>query len=173
MNLNIRPIKTSDAESICAIYNYYVRSSIVTFEEKVISVSEMANRIKAAKPNCPWLVCLEKNKILGFAKATPWKERIAYRFTVESTIYINPEYIGKGVGKTLYKALLKELGSQKVHSVIAGIALPNKASEALHKKLEFTRIGQFKNVGFKFNKWIDVGYWQLILKSDKNENTFK
>lgn len=169
--LTIRPVQKTDAKNVAAIYNYYVLYSIITFEEKPVSINEQTHRIKAAQQsNMPWLVCLKKNQIIGFAKVAPWKKRSAYRCTVESTIYVKPEYTGKGTGGFQYKALLSELGPQKVHSIIAGIALPNEASIALHKKFGFVKAAHLEQVGFKFNKWINVEYWQLLLKSDKNEN---
>jgi len=89
--------------------------------------------------------------------------RFAYRFTVESTIYLDPEYRGQGIRRELYKALISKLSQRTLHSVIGIIALPNPASMALHERMGFEKVAHFKETGWKFNKWIDVGYWELML----------
>ena len=94
-----------------------------------------------------------------------WKARSAYRFSVESTVYIDQNSIGNGIGSLLYKELLSNLKNSRIHSVIGGIALPNPSSIALHEKYGFKKVAQFKEVGIKFDKWIDVGYWQLQFNS--------
>jgi phosphinothricin acetyltransferase len=105
----------------------------------------------------------EDGAIAGYAYATEWKERSAYRFSVESTVYVAPGLAGRGIGTRLYEALLAELQRRKVHCVIGGISLPNDASVALHERLGFVKIGHFKEVGWKFDRWVDVGYWELVL----------
>jgi len=104
----------------------------------------------------------EGNKTLGYAYASKWKSRCAYKYSVETTVYLRPEVKGQGIGSKLYKELLTQLKEKNIHAAIGGIALPNDASIALHEKLGFKKIGQFKEVGYKFDKWIDVGYWELI-----------
>lgn len=160
----IRQAHLSDAKAITEIYNHYVSHTIVTFEEEPIKVSNMEELMKDIIPQLPWLVFEEKSSILGYAYANKWKTRSAYRHSVESTVYLHPDEYGKGIGTILYKALVKELNNRNIHAVIGGISLPNEASITLHEKLGFEKIAQFKEVGLKFGQWIDVGYWELILK---------
>ena len=159
----IHPVTTADAPSICAIYNHYIANTIITFEEELVPVDEMRVRLSQASPALPWLVVEENGAIVGFAYASQWKSRCAYRFSVEITIYLDPDATGRGFGKMLYSALIGELRKIKLHSLIGGISLPNPASVALHEKMGFVKVAHFKEVGFKFDKWIDVEYWELIL----------
>jgi phosphinothricin acetyltransferase len=159
----IRAVVGADAAQICAIYNHHVRDTIVTFEETPVTTAEMAQRIADVTTRWPWLVWEEGSSITGYAYATEWKARSAYRFSVESTVYVAPSFARRGIGTRLYQALLPLLEERKVHCVIGGIALPNAASVALHEKLGFVKIGQFHDVGFKLDRWIDVGYWELLL----------
>jgi L-amino acid N-acyltransferase YncA len=159
----IRPSDTTDAAAIAEIYNYYVRGTVVTFEETPVSVDEMARRIDDIGVRFPWLVWEDGGAVVGYAYASAWKSRSAYRFSVESTIYLAASHQGGGIGAKLYGALLAELKPRGFHTAVGGIALPNPASVALHEKLGFKRIAQFAEVGRKFDRWVDVGYWQLIL----------
>jgi L-amino acid N-acyltransferase YncA len=163
MTTTIRPCRPSDAPRICTIYNHFVTDTVVTFEEQVVSDSEMAQRITSVTEQFPWLVCEKDDLVVGYAYANTWKTRSAYRFSVESTIYLAPEAFHRGIGTSLYQALLAALRASNIHSVIGGIALPNAASVALHEKLGFSKIGQFSEVGWKFGRWVDVGYWEHIL----------
>ena len=160
----IRPAQQSDADAIAAIYNHYVAETVITFEEDPINAAEMARRIQDVQSaSLPWLVAEENNRILGYAHATPWKTRSAYRFSVEITVYVAVGHVGRGIGSTLYSGLLSALEKLSVHAVIGGIALPNDASVALHEKFGLAKVAHFQEVGFKFNKWIDVAYWERIL----------
>lgn len=159
----IRSVETSDASVICAIYNRYVRETVITFEEEPVTPDNMAQRISDVIERLPWLVWEHAGEIVGYAYATPWKARSAYRFSVESTIYLAQAVVKRGIGTQLYQALITELQRRKVHCAMGGIALPNPASIALHEKLGFTKIGHFKEVGWKLGRWVDVGYWQLLL----------
>ncbi len=159
----IRSCSTADAGQICAIYNYYVRTTVVTFEEEGVTQGEMARRIVEIGTSLPWLVWEEGARILGYAYAAPWKLRAAYRSSVEATIYLEPSAVGRGIGIQLYSALIAELKERGIHAVVGGIALPNDASVALHERLGFERIGQFREIGWKQGKWVDVGYWELLL----------
>ena len=160
----IRPAEAADAASIAAIYNHYVLNTTVTFEEEAVSTADMGRRIREIKDaELPWLVWEESGKVLGYTYASRWKSRCAYRYAVESTVYLDKDATGRGLGTKLYRTLLDDLRGRGLHSVIGGIALPNAASVALHEKLGFHKIGQFKEVGWKFEQWIDVGYWELIL----------
>ncbi len=161
----IRPALPSDAEPIARIYNYYVHNTVISFEEHSVPSQAMAERIReVAALSLPWLVAKSSGEIVGYAYASRWKDRSAYRYTVESAVYIDPDSLGVGYGSGLYDALLKELRQQEIHAVIGGIALPNPASIRLHEKFGFMKVAHFKEVGFKFGKWVDVGYWQLLIR---------
>ena len=159
----IRFVTPGDAAEICDIYDHFVQHTTVTFEEQPVAAEEMRKRIVEIASALPWLVCVEKGKLQGFCYADKWKGRSAYRYSVESTIYLNPKSTRRGIGTRLYGALLDELRQRGLHVVIGGIALPNQASVALHEKLGFRKVAHFEQVGWKFNKWIGVGYWQLFL----------
>jgi L-amino acid N-acyltransferase YncA len=159
----IRAAAAEDAGQICEIYNHYVLRTHVTFEEQPVEAETMAQRMKGSQPKLPWLVWAEGQEILGFAYAGKWKERSAYRHCAESTIYLRSDATGKGIGYRLYDALLTGLRAQQLHAVIGIIALPNAPSVALHERLGFVRAGHLREVGWKFDRWIDVGYWQALL----------
>ncbi|HWA27119.1 MAG TPA: arsinothricin resistance N-acetyltransferase ArsN1 family B [Lacunisphaera sp.] len=160
----IRSATTADAATIARIYNHYVTNTIVTFEEEAVSGREIANRIAEVQTaGRPWIAWEENCRVLGYAYANSWKSRCAYRFALETTIYLDKDATGRGGGTQLYTALIVMLREARIHSLIGGIALPNAASVALHEKLGFQKIGQFKEVGRKFDQWIDVGYWELML----------
>jgi len=125
----------------------------------------MRRRIEGVKAQqMPWLCAMVGGKLAGYAYATRWRERSAYRFTVETTIYLAPAFTGLGIGKTLYGELLTRLRTAGAHALMAVITLPNPASVALHEALGFQKVGQLAEVGFKFKRWVDVGYWQLIFR---------
>lgn len=160
----IRPARATDADAICAIYNHYVATTTISFEEAPVTGAEMAQRIAAVvDADLPWLVMLEAGTLVGYAYATKWRVRAAYRYSVESSIYMAPQSAGQGVGRVLYEALLAELRERDLHLVIGGIAQPNEASVRLHERLGFEKVAHFSEVGLKFGRWIDVGYWQLKL----------
>jgi phosphinothricin acetyltransferase len=162
--INTRIASAADGSAIAAIYNHYIRESVITFEERDVSATEMANRIaKTIELSLPWLVTEQDGAIVGYAYATKWKERSAYRFAVESSVYLDPLVTHKGIGKQLYRELLNRLRKLSIHTAIGGIALPNAASIALHEGLGFAKVAHFKEVGFKFGRWVDVAYWQLQL----------
>jgi phosphinothricin acetyltransferase len=123
----------------------------------------MAQRIADVTSQLPWFVWQDAGVVLGYSYATPWKARAAYRHSVECSIYLAPRATGRGIGPSLYEALIAELRQRDVHCVIGGAALPNPASVALHEKLGFTQVAEFRQVGFKFGRWIDVAYWELML----------
>ncbi len=159
----IRAATTNDAAAIAAIYNHYIANSIITFEETPVSADEMAARIAEVTASLPWLVFESAGEVMGYAYASPWKSRCAYRFSVETTVYLAATATGRGIGTQLYTALLADLRGRSLHSVIGGVALPNAASVALHEKFGFEKVAHFKQVGWKFDRWIDVGYWELML----------
>ena len=163
----IRTASTADADAIASIYNHYVRETVVTFEEEPVSPAEIAGRIgEVAAASLPWLVAEQAGVVVGYARATKWRPRSAYRYSVETTIYLSPQHLGGGIGTHLYRHLIEELKGRGLHLAIGGVALPNAASVALHEKLGFRKVAHFNEVGFKFGRWIDVAYWQLPLLSE-------
>ncbi|MGB9416845.1 MAG: arsinothricin resistance N-acetyltransferase ArsN1 family B [Acidobacteriaceae bacterium] len=160
----IRPATIADAAAICAIYNCYVLETTITFEEVAVTLSEMESRIGETLVSLPWLVWEDGATIRGFAYASKWKGRCAYRHSAEVTVYLDPNSTGQGIGSRLYETLLTDLRQRSLHAVIGGIALPNAASIALHERLGFRKVAHFEQVGWKFGRWIDVGYWQLLLQ---------
>ena len=158
----IRSVRLEDAARIAEIYNGYVRDTVITFEEQPVLAADMAGRIDGVTGKLPWLVTEEGGALAGYAYATAWKTRSAYRFSLETTIYLAPEFARRGLGAELYAALLAEVRACDVHCAVGCIALPNDASVALHEKLGFRKIGEFQEVGWKLGRWVDVGYWQLL-----------
>lgn len=162
----VRPAAAGDAAAVARIYNHYVLNTIVSFEERALAAGDMAERMREIRgESLPWLVAERDGKIVGFAYAGKWKGRCAYRFAVESTVYVDRDALGRGHGTKLYGALLSALRARSLHVAIGGIALPNPASVALHEKLGFAKVAHFGQVGFKFGRWIDVGYWELYLQA--------
>lgn len=159
----IRDVNLKDAEELADIYNYYIKNTNITFEETLLSPADMEERIKKVTKNYPWIIWEDEGEILGYAYGSRWKERAAYKRSVESTVYVKNNSLGKGIGSELYKELIKSLRTIEIHLIIAGIALPNKSSQKLHEKMGFKKCAQFHEVGFKKSQWIDVGYWELIL----------
>jgi len=151
------------AQQLSDIYNYYIAHTTVTFEEKPTTANDFENRIQETSAKFSWLVYELKGEVLGYAYATDWKSRCAYKHSVETSIYLRNGEEGKGIGKKLYRELLLILKEKNYHTAIGGIALPNLKSVALHENLGYTKVAHFSEVGYKFNKWVDVAYWQLKL----------
>jgi len=160
---SIRLATSRDASQIADIYNYYVENTCITFEEEPVPESEMQMRITDTLKEHIWLVYEEDGLILGYAYYSKWKVRTAYRFCAESTVYLRNGHTGKGLGEMLYRELIANAHEMKLHALIGGITIPNAPSIKLHEKFGFKKVGQLVEVGFKQNKWLDVGYWELIL----------
>ena len=164
MNPIVRPASPADSKALARIYNYYVENTVITFEEEPVSTQAMANRVAETQGlSLPWLVAEIEGAIVGYAYARKWRERSAYRYSRETTIYLERGYEGRGIGTTLYSGLLPLLRERGIHVAIGGVALPNEASVALHEKLGFKHVATFHQVGFKHDRWVDVAYWQLVL----------
>lgn len=161
----IRDALASDAAALATIYNHYIERTSVTFETEPLDAATMAARIAEIRDAAlPWLVITDDaGEVVGYAHASKWKGRCAYRYSVETTVYLAPGLGGRGLGRALYTALLAALRERGLHVAIAGIALPNAASVALHETLGFEPAGRFREVGWKFEQWLDVGYWQRRL----------
>jgi phosphinothricin acetyltransferase len=161
MAVLIRIAAAANGVAIAAIYRPYVERSHFTFEEAPPDGDEIAERL--SNPLHPWLVAEEDGMVVGYASTSPMRNRAAYRWSVETGIYLAPQAQGRGIGRQLLAAHLDLLERQGFVTAIAGIALPNDASVALHEKLGFTLSGVERGVGFKLGQWIDVGRWQRDL----------
>jgi L-amino acid N-acyltransferase YncA len=159
----IRSAIPADGAAMADIYNHYILNSAITFEEERIATEQMQERLGQVQRHHPWLVYEDDGSIVGYAYASNWKSRRSYRRSVESTIYLHKDKMGKGFGTHLYAGLIELLKLAGFHAVIGGIALPNEGSVGLHEKLGFAKVAHFKEVGWKFERWIDVGYWELML----------
>ncbi len=159
----IRSVQLSDAQALADIYNPYIRDTTITFEEEPVTAEEMATRIAKVTTTHPWLVWEEAGRVLGYAYSSVWRARAAYRHSTEMAIYFGVDQCGKGHGTALYQALLDELRQRGFHLVLGGLALPNEASVRLHEKLGFRKAGHMREAGRKFDRWIDVGFWELLL----------
>lgn len=159
---HIRDATAADAQRMAQIYEPYVRGTVISFETDVVPAGSMSERLAKVKAaGLPWLVIEDDAGVAGFAYAAPFRERAAYAHSVETTIYLAEEARGGGLGTALYGALLDKLQALDVHTAVSLIALPNAPSVALHERLGFTHAGTLAQVGRKFDRWIDVGYWQL------------
>ncbi|GHT93277.1 N-acetyltransferase [Spirochaetia bacterium] len=159
----LRPVKAADALAICGIYNYYIANTAVSFEERPVGTAEMETRIRNVTVKFPFFVWEDEGTVLGYTYVNTWKERISYRYSVENSLYVKNGMEGKGIGGKLFAHLLEAVKKTDIHAIVAGITLPNDASIAIHEKFGFKKIAQFNEIGFKMNKWLDVGYWELVL----------
>ena len=159
----IRKVKQDDAHDIALIYNYYIENSTITFETETVSTEEMSERITAISGKYPYFVHEESGKVVGYCYVSQWKKKAAYNKTVESTIYIDKTFQGKGIGHALMNKLINELRENSFHAIIACITTPNPTSVRLHEELGFRQVSEFKEVGYKFEKWLNIGDWELIL----------
>lgn len=163
MPYTLRTVAERDAVDICAIYNPLIATSIITFEQEEVSAEEMAGRIRTICSEYPYFVAERGGTVIGYAYASRWRTRAAYQYTVETTVYVHPDRKHAGVGRALYTQLLDELRRRNFHAAIGGISLPNDASVGFHEAFGFQPIGIHPQVGRKFNQWVDVGFWQLLL----------
>lgn len=161
MAVLIRLASEADAAAIAAIYRPYVEQTHFTFEEIPPDAPDIATRL--GSPVHPWLVAEVGGQVAGYASTSPMRNRAAYRWSVETGIYLAPGTQGRGLGRQLLSTHLELLERQGMVTAIAGIALPNDASIALHEKLGFRLSGIERGVGFKLGRWVDVGRWQRDL----------
>lgn len=160
----VRPVKHEDAADVAAIYRPVVEETPVSFETEAPSHDVMRNRIVATIPERPWLVCDLDGHVAGFAYASPHRSRDAYKWSVDSSIYVGKAFRRRGVARALYTALFGVLRVQGYVNVFAGITLPNPASVALHESMGFQSIGVYRQVGYKQGAWHDVAWWQRPLQ---------
>jgi len=163
--VKVRAAGPDDAAAIAAIYAPYVTGTVVSFETEAPDAAEIARRMTEAATHYPWLVACDPDTgaVRGYAYAAAFRTRPAYRFSVETTVYVADDAQRRGAGTSLYRTLLPILEAQGYAQAIAAITLPNQASVTLHERLGFHRVGTYEKVGFKFREWRSVGLWQRPL----------
>lgn len=159
----------ADAAACAAIYAPHVEGSAVSFEERAPDAAEFAARIERTAATHPWLVAERGGEVVGYAYACPHKQRPAYRWAADVSVYVSIAHHGQGVGRELYEALFERLRAQRLRMACAGITLPNPASAALHERLGFAEIGVSRRIGWKQGAWRDVGWYQLELAPASDE----
>lgn len=159
----IRRVVPGDACAIVEIYNPHVVNTIVTFEEVPVDEATMRRRIADIVASHVWLVAEMDGRVAGYAYASAWRPRSAYRHSVETTVYVADHAARRGIGTALYDALLPELAQRGFHCAMGIIALPNAGSVGLHERMGFAKAAHFREAGWKFGRWIDVGFWQRML----------
>jgi len=165
--MKIRTVTLDDAKSICDIYNYYVEETVVTFETIAVTETEMKQRIAGIlAEGSPYYVGEINGKIVGYCYLHSWNNRCAYSLTKEITIYLDKDQKGKGVGTILYQHLFKDIYRSNIHAVIAGICIPNEESVRLHEKFGLKQASCMKEIGRKFEQWLDVGHWLLVVNQN-------
>ncbi len=164
MNVKIRKVQLNDVKRIKEIYNHYIANTILTFETDVLSDEQILARIQKYTPQYPWYVAEVDNKVIGYAYASEFIERTAYKFTSEITIFIDKNFTKGGAGKALLSQLIKDMQAMEFTALVSIIALPNAASIKLHKAFGFESVGHLKKAGYKLGKWVDVEMWELLLR---------
>lgn len=162
----IRAARDDDVAGMLAIYAPAVRDSAISFEETMPDPDEFRRRLRAIAGHYPWLVCARDDRVLGYAYAARFHPRVAYQWTVETTVYVAAEAHRQGIGRALYTSVLECVRLQGHQTVVGIIALPNAGSVGLHEALGFTAMGVLPNAGHKHGAWHDVGYWSLPLARD-------
>lgn len=161
--MTIQTATADDAKGILEIYAPVIEQTPISFETKVPEVSEMENRIEKTLKTHPYLVMKKGELVTAYAYGSLYRPREAYKSTVETSIYVHPKHQGKGIGLSLYNHLLERLSELGFHTAVAALYVPNTGSVRLHKKAGFKRIGRLEQVGYKFEKWHDVEWWQKPL----------
>lgn len=160
----IRKATLNDSKNILDIYSYYIENTAASFEIETPCLVDFSNRISTVMNVYPYFVCTINDKTIGYAYASKHREREAYRYDVDVSVYIRNDMHGKGIGTALYNMLFEELKLKNYYNAYAGITLPNEKSIALHQKFGFTDIGVHHKTGYKFNEWRDVLWLEKILK---------
>lgn len=162
----VRDARASDANALLDIYAPFVTDTAVSFELTPPTVAEFEARIASAQSQWAWLVAERAGQIAGYAYASAFRTRAAYRFTVETSAYVHPAHRGQGVARALYLRLFEVLIEKGYCNAYAGIALPNEVSIEFHKSLGFTPVGVFHRGGWKFGKWHDISWWEVELREE-------
>ena len=163
--MHIRLATLEDAPAIAAIYRPYVEDSIVSFELVAPSKATMRERMAKVLARLPWLVYELEGTVIGYAHASPHRDRAAYQWSVDVSVYLHRGLQRRGLGRALYTELFALLVQQGYYTAFAGISLPNAASVGLHENFGFEPVGVYRNAGFKFDAWHDVGWWQKPLRN--------
>jgi phosphinothricin acetyltransferase len=162
--MTIRFATLADAPALLAIYAPYITDSFVSFEYEVPSLAEFTQRIDAIQQQLPYLVAEVAGRVLGYAYASKHRDRMAYQWSVDTSVYIHPDGHRQGIGRQLYGHLFDLLRQQGYYNVYAGITLPNPSSEAFHRAIGFELVGTYRNVGYKMGAWRSVSWFQLTLQ---------
>lgn len=163
--MKIRTATSDDAAAVAAIYGPIVQHTTISFETEPPDAAEMRSRIEKTLPALPWLVAEDsEGAVCGYAYASKHRERAAYQWSVDTTVYVREDARGQGVGRALYEKLLPLLAELGYFQAFAGVALPNAGSVGLHEAVGFEPLGVYRNVGFKNGEWRDVGWWQKSLR---------
>lgn len=168
----IRIATPEDAAAILAIYAPYIEKTSFTFETGVPSAGEFADRIRSYLLNWPWLVCETDGVLAGYAYATRYRERTAYQWCTESSVYVHDDFQRLGIARALYTALFEILKKQGFRNVYAVINLPNEKSVAFHESCGFEYFATYEKVGYKLGQWKNVGWWRLILNEFGDEPAY-
>ena len=159
----IRPAREQDFPALAAITSFYIETTAIHFGYEPVTADELVEAWRAREGRYPWFVAEEVGEVVGYAKAGTWRERAAYAWTCEVGLYVADAARGRGHGGALYRALIPELARRGFRSAIAGMTLPNPASEALHARLGFVPVGVVRDAGYKHGRWHDVAFFQLVL----------
>lgn len=164
LGMQIRRVHIDDADQLLDIYRPYVEQTAFTFETTAPTVEQFAGRIRTNTEKYPWLVAEDKGRVIGYAYAGKHREREAYQWCVESSVYVLESYHGKGLAKQLYEPLFDILRDCGYINVYAGITMPNPKSFSFHAKMGFEHVGVYKNIGYKLGRWHDVGWMVKVLR---------
>lgn len=159
----LRAARPEDAADIVRIYNWYVDNTVITFDINPLTEEEMREKIVKISSHYPFFVLEANHRLVGYSYVNEFRTRYAYRFSLETSVYLDHEEIGKGYGTLLLKALIDASKQNGIHVLIASITLPNPESIGLHEKFGFTKAAHYHEVGWKFNRWLDVGFWEMLL----------
>lgn len=168
-NRKIRLANEDDSASLLEVYGPFIANTSITFEYEIPSIDVFKERIKNISMTYPWLVCEVNGKVVGYAYASKHRDRAAYQWSVDFAIYVDPKHHRNYIAKALYTALIKILKAQGYYNAYAGITLPNEKSQGFHESFGFALIGLYHNVGYKFGKWHDVGWFELKLAEHSQE----
>ena len=159
----VRDATVADAAACAAVYGPYVTGTAVTFEYRPPTAEEMARRIARAQEQHAWVVLEDDGRVVGYAYGGPYKERLAYRWACEVSVYLETGRRRSGAGRALYTALFERLVARGYRTAVAGMTLPNPASEGLHRAMGFEPVGVYRDIGWKHDSWHDVAWAQKVL----------
>ena len=166
--IKLRKATVADGDALAAIYKYYVENTAITFEYIAPSGAEFSERIAHKSEKYPFIIAEVDGRPIGYAYASEYRERAAYSWDVETSVYVDPRYQGRGIGKRLYSALEEILKLQNVVNLYACITCPNDQSVAMHEAFGFKYIGRFHSAGFKMGEWHDVSWFEKQISFPEN-----